>query len=95
MSVKVTTELTCDNCKKSYKFVGDIRQYSTSQDVPRAWYKFGANLEHSLWTNSDYSIIGDFCSLECAVEFLQKKIEERDNPKSLVVGDFSFERYGD
>jgi hypothetical protein len=94
MSTKITTDLTCDGCGKESTFVGRITDGMFRPGLPKLWFKIEPNYQQSVWAMHDFSISGDFCSIECMIKYLREKIKERDNPKPLYVTEMSIVEEG-
>ena len=92
MTVTKQTTLRCNHCKKEVSFIGEWLEspgpfrIKGENKPPMGWYKIDPNYQQSLWSTADYSISGDFCSLECMRDYIVAKI---DSPKDIQVGGFA------
>jgi len=100
MTVKKSTTLVCNHCKKEETFTGDrpaepgpffIEKDGTAYlsgslyQPPRLWYIIEPDSSNSIVYASDDMISGNFCSLECMRDHIIRAIDDRDNPKPMKL----------
>lgn len=82
--ITTTYELRCDDCGKVEAYIDS----NTPHNKPQEWYILRPNHEHSSWWFNDSPVGGDFCSLECIVNYAGKAIEERGKVKVEKIASF-------
>ena len=106
MSIKKTTTIKCDWCKKEQGFYGDRPRNETGafpapdgnlylgsslELLPLQWYVIKPDLENSIWYTGNNPASGNFCSLECMRDYINDLIERRKGDDSLTIKAFRIE----
>lgn len=75
--ITTTHTLKCTNCDKEESYTAPIYP---NDNALIDWYILKPNYTHCRWLTSDFIVEGDLCSLECVIEYVRKKIRDRDIP---------------